>query len=258
MVLSARRLCAALAACLAGALLCGAAHASVPRPERKPEAIGAPTDAVPPLPRPRPGRDESRAGHRERASLPPAATAPAPAGCEAKLAAAGVRFTRADPIREGACGAEAPVRVEAIAGVRLTPAATLRCPAALAAAQWVERGLVPAGRTHLGGQPTTLRVAASYHCRTRRNGRGPSRRLSEHALANALDVRAVAFADGREIAVMPKGSGRSRQVEAFQAAIRAAACESFTTVIGPGTDPAHRDHLHFDLAERRGGYRLCR
>jgi len=28
-------------------------------------------------------------------------------------------------------------------------------------------------------------------------------------------------------------------------------------VLGPGADRAHELHLHVDLAERRGGYRLC-
>jgi hypothetical protein len=28
-------------------------------------------------------------------------------------------------------------------------------------------------------------------------------------------------------------------------------------VLGPGSDAFHDDHLHLDLAERRGGYRLC-
>ena len=44
---------------------------------------------------------------------------------------------------------------------------------------------------------------------------------------------------------------------AFQAEIRAGACERFTTVLGPGADAAHRTHFHFDLRDREGGYRLC-
>ncbi|MEO1102577.1 MAG: extensin family protein, partial [Pseudomonadota bacterium] len=122
----------------------------------------------------------------------------------------------------------------------------------------VREGLVPAARRHLGGQPSEIFVAASYACRTRRTGRGPSRRLSEHAKANAIDVRGVKLADGRSISIAPKGSGRSKKVEDFQAAIRAAGCEAFKTVIGPLTDPAHSNHLHFDLAQRRRGGVVCR
>jgi Extensin-like protein C-terminus len=34
-------------------------------------------------------------------------------------------------------------------------------------------------------------------------------------------------------------------------------CARFTTVLGPGSDWYHEDHIHLDLAERRGGYRIC-
>ena len=31
----------------------------------------------------------------------------------------------------------------------------------------------------------------------------------------------------------------------------------FSTVLGPGSDGYHENHIHVDLAERRGGYRMC-
>jgi hypothetical protein len=34
-------------------------------------------------------------------------------------------------------------------------------------------------------------------------------------------------------------------------------CARFTTVLGPGSDWYHEDHIHLDLAERRSGYRIC-
>jgi hypothetical protein len=39
--------------------------------------------------------------------------------------------------------------------------------------------------------------------------------------------------------------------------MRQSACTRFTTVLGPGSDRDHETHLHVDLAERRGGYRIC-
>ncbi|MFD0463084.1 extensin family protein [Microvirga aerilata] len=44
---------------------------------------------------------------------------------------------------------------------------------------------------------------------------------------------------------------------AFQAAVQKAACPIFTTVLGPGSDAAHGDHLHLDLRQRKGDYRIC-
>src|SRR5262249_27247132 len=44
---------------------------------------------------------------------------------------------------------------------------------------------------------------------------------------------------------------------AFRVTMKAAVCNRFTTVLGPGSDGYHEDHIHVDLAERHGGYRLC-
>ena len=39
--------------------------------------------------------------------------------------------------------------------------------------------------------------------------------------------------------------------------IRASACARFSTVLGPGSDGYHEDHVHLDLAERHNDYRMC-
>jgi len=39
--------------------------------------------------------------------------------------------------------------------------------------------------------------------------------------------------------------------------VRKSVCAHFTTVLGPGSDGYHENHIHVDLAERRGGYRMC-
>jgi hypothetical protein len=36
------------------------------------------------------------------------------------------------------------------------------------------------------------------------------------------------------------------------------ACETFTTVLAPGYNVYHYDHIHVDLMRRRAGYRPCR
>ena len=36
------------------------------------------------------------------------------------------------------------------------------------------------------------------------------------------------------------------------------ACETFTTVLAPGYNIYHYDHIHVDLMHRRPGYRPCR
>ena len=39
--------------------------------------------------------------------------------------------------------------------------------------------------------------------------------------------------------------------------IRASACARFSTVLGPGSDGDHEEHIHLDLAERHAGYKMC-
>ena len=34
-------------------------------------------------------------------------------------------------------------------------------------------------------------------------------------------------------------------------------CARFSTVLGPGSDGYHEDHIHLDLMDRRNNYRIC-
>jgi hypothetical protein len=100
-----------------------------------------------------------------------------------------------------------------------------------------------------------LTSAATYDCRRRNNL--PTGKLSEHSVGSAIDISAFTFDDGTVISV--GGGYRAGSVEnAFIGAVRGSACLYFTTVLGPGSDSHHSDHLHLDLSVRRGGYRYCR
>ena len=52
-----------------------------------------------------------------------------------------------------------------------------------------------------------------------------------------------------------KGLGPARQM--FLRAMHASACRRFGTVLGPEANEAHRNHFHFDLAERGGRGNFC-
>ena len=86
----------------------------------------------------------------------------------------------------------------------------------------------------------------------------PAGKLSEHAKGNALDIFAFALSDGRRVAVRPADLPVPA-VAAFLAAVRATACGYFLTVLGPGSDAAHAEHLHLDLGPhgRSANYRIC-
>ncbi len=154
----------------------------------------------------------------------------------------------------GSCGGTDLVRLEAIVlpdstRVPMKPAATLRCSMASAVAQWVRDDVAPM----VSGLDTTLREIDnfdSYDCRGRNRVVGAQ--ISEHGKANALDVRGFRLADGRMLSL----TDRTLAVE-LRDRVKVSVCARFTTVLGPGSDWYHEDHIHLDLAQRRGGYRLC-
>jgi hypothetical protein len=188
--------------------------------------------------------------------------------CLAHLAELGVAFTEEPPIAERpaiavaslsggvepACVVEHPLRVTAIApGVGVAPDAVMSCAAAEALAQWARAVLRPAAEEVLASTANEIVHASAYVCRPRNNAAGAS--LSEHARGDAVDVGSIRFADRAPLVI---GDAEASAAERrFEAAIRAGACDYFTTVLGPGSDAAHATHLHFDVAERNGGYRLC-
>jgi len=49
----------------------------------------------------------------------------------------------------------------------------------------------------------------------------------------------------------------ARNDPAIAGALKESACARFSTVLGPGSDGYHEDHVHLDLAQRRGGYKIC-
>jgi hypothetical protein len=90
----------------------------------------------------------------------------------------------------------------------------------------------------------------SFECRGRNRVVGA--KVSEHGLANALDIKSLKLADGTIV-----GLTDVRVPKEFRVGLRQSACARFMTVLGPGSDGNHESHIHVDLAERHNGYRLC-
>ncbi|WP_284162702.1 extensin family protein [Frigidibacter sp. SD6-1] len=157
------------------------------------------------------------------------------------------------PIKAAArgCGLDEGVRVTSVSGVALSTPGNMDCHTAEALNDWVERAVIPAvGST--GGGVAKLQVAATYACRPRNNQKGG--KISEHGKGHAVDVSGLILENGKVISVLTDW-GRGREGKILKA-IRKAACGGFTTVLGPGSDRFHRDHLHLDTARGRGAY--CR
>lgn len=220
----------------------------VPAPER---TVVAPQRAVAAL-TPAPARPEAavpgRGALEDKTPTGYRALPRSEAMCRATLRKMGVQFVDVAPVGKGrGCGIAHPVKITAIAsGVAMKPAATLNCAAAVRISKWVEDEVKPAGRWKMWKRPTAVLNASSYRC-SRIAG---SRTVSEHASGNALDVRGFQFSDGSLFDVEKKGFFSFRE-KSFQSAVRESACRYFGTVLGPGYNHAHRDHLHLDAKNRR-------
>ena len=145
------------------------------------------------------------------------------------------------------------VRLEAVvladkSRVAVTPPATVRCDLAEAVARWVREDVAPAVRRL--GVLKSVDNYASYDCRGRNRVIGA--KLSEHGKANALDMRSLRLADGKVVELTSVLVDKDLRED-----LKQSTCARFTTVLGPGSDGYHEDHVHVDLAARRGGYRMC-
>ncbi len=187
----------------------------------------------------------------EQAAAPPVADS----ACFDALRAAGATFDmRGRHEGAGQCGIDDAVALSAINGVMLQPAALLTCETALTYTNLWTEIKAPQAQSIFQSEPQTVFVAASYACRGRNNVAGA--RMSEHAFGRAVDVRGIAFEDGQIWSVQPHPEGSDDPAARFQAAIREDACGPFTTILGPGSDGHHQDHIHFDIARRSSTY--CR
>lgn len=137
-------------------------------------------------------------------------------------------------------------------GVALEPEGVMNCAIAEANARFVRDHAQREATDHLSARIASVNQVSAYVCRPRASGS----RLSEHAFGNALDWGAILFEDGKRLDVRLHRRGSPEAL--FLAALRRHACGIFKTVLGPGSDADHADHLHFDLAERSNGSTYCR
>lgn len=167
--------------------------------------------------------------------------------CFADLSRAGVRFSPL-PDRDygGGCRVIGAVQLIDI-GLPVSNLKGLRCPLARSFIAWIRNAAVPAAREILNGELVRVETMGSYSCRgIIGGGAATAGRISEHGLANAVDVSAFVLADGRRITI--QGGWRGGQDERdFLRAIHRSACRRFSTVLSPDYNAAHHDHLHLDM-----------
>ena len=162
----------------------------------------------------------------------------------------------------GICGMTRPLKVSALADgkVGVDKVLTIDCPMIPALEAWLNDVVQPDAQARFGQKVATLNVFGAYSCRSIDNMAGE--RLSEHAFGNAVDVAGFTMADGRTIEFVHDWKKEGAQESAFLHETHAGACQYFTTVLGPGADAFHYNHIHLDLANHgttdTGPRRVCR
>jgi hypothetical protein len=138
--------------------------------------------------------------------------------------------------------------------VEVKTTATLACPIVSALDRWVADSVQPAALRWLRQPVIEIRQISAYSCRGM--NAQPGARISEHAFGNALDIAGFTLADGRRITVRDGWRGAPEE-QAFLRDVHAGACNHFTTVLAPGSNAFHYDHMHVDLMRRSSGSSLC-
>ena len=207
----------------------GAPHAPIslaPPGVAQPDEDDLPAEATP-----------SRAPYANAPSYPPRRSAPYSERQD--LPALGP--SRGDPI-----GAVGPVSVK--------PAATLACPIVSMLDRWFAESVQPAAQRWFGVRVVEIKQISAYSCRGM-NG-NPNARISEHAFGNALDIAAFTLADGRTVTVKNGWKGMPEE-QGFLRDVQATACRQFTTVLAPGSNVYHYNHIHVDLMRRANRPIIC-
>ena len=148
-----------------------------------------------------------------------------------------------------------PLNPSAASGpVAVKPAATLACPIVSVLDRWFAETVQPAAQRWFGQRVVEIKQISAYSCRGM-NG-NPNAHISEHAFGNALDIAAFTFADGRRVTVKDGWHGLPEE-QGFLRDVEAGACRQFTTVLAPGSNAYHYDHIHVDLMRRASRRLIC-
>jgi extensin-like protein len=144
--------------------------------------------------------------------------------------------------------------VAAFGPVAVKPVATLACPIVSVLDRWLADSVQPAAMRWFGARVVEIKQISAYSCRGM-NG-NPNAHISEHAFGNALDIAAFTLADGRRISVKDGWKGMPEE-QGFLHDVQATACQQFTTVLAPGSNVYHYDHIHVDLMRRASRRLIC-
>jgi hypothetical protein len=167
---------------------------------------------------------------------------------------AGANLPRLGPAQGTVPGTVQGNSVAAFGPVAMRPAATLACPIVSVLDRWLADSVQPAAMRWFGARVVEIKQISAYSCRGM-NGNSHAH-ISEHAFGNALDIAAFTLADGRRVTVKDGWRGMPEE-QGFLRDVQAAACQQFNTVLAPGSNVYHYDHIHVDLMRRASQRIIC-
>ena len=188
---------------------------------------------------------------RERASGPITLNGPTPREtqqCFTDLARADIRYSGL-PDRDFGSGCVVRGAVQLLdIGVPVTGLKSMRCELARNFTAWVRHAVAPAAKQILGSELVRVETFGTYSCRgVIGRGAAGSAKMSEHGLANAVDVSGFVLRDGRRITVERGWRSDDAQIREFLQLLHQSACKRFKTVLSPDYNAAHYNHLHLDM-----------
>jgi hypothetical protein len=164
------------------------------------------------------------------------------------------------PFGDVTCPVEEPVRlhsVETPSGIVSFPESPVfNCRFARQFAHWVSDTGSAVVLAQMNKRLEKVATGPGYDCR-HRNG-DSSGKMSEHAAGDAVDITTMTIAGGTTIRMADAIDPNSPSYAVLRT-LRTTACGYFTTVLGPGTNEAHKEHYHLDLGVhgKSGNYRIC-
>lgn len=182
------------------------------------------------------------------------------AQCVSDLTSRKVIFEQAGDVTQQGCRLSSAIELTAVptafgdVGVSGNPA--MLCSFVRQFSDWVRDVGAPLTLAYTGQKLWRIEVGSSFRCSARYDK--PGQVPSEHAKGDAIDIFAFVLADNRSLHVKPEESDTPVERDLIRV-LRTTACAYFTTVLGPGTDPAHAEHFHFDagLHGATPNYRIC-
>ncbi len=180
--------------------------------------------------------------------------------CVSDLASKKAVFEQPRAVSEAGCQISGAIKLATVAtsfgDVVISGKPAMLCSFGRQFSAWVREVAAPLTLAYAGQKLAEIEAGQSFACRARYDK--PGSVPSEHAKGDAIDIASFVLANKRRINVKQQASDNPGERDLLHA-LRMTACGYFTTVLGPGSDPAHESHFHFDtgLHGATPNYRIC-